>query len=70
MAPNGRLQRRLYHQVDVDAQPVAQFVLQADELEQTGRFLELDQQIQVTIGSLVTPYIRAENAQRGNLVTG
>jgi hypothetical protein len=57
------LQRVSHHQVDSDAEKIAEFVLQVDESEKTGRLGELDQDVQIAVFSLFLANPGAEEPQ-------
>ena len=58
-----RFQRVLRHEVDLDAEFVGQFVLQSNEIEQCHRLLERDEDVEIAVGALFAPRVRAEDPQ-------
>jgi hypothetical protein len=56
-------QRLFPHEVDLNAEFVGQFVPQPNEIEQCHQFLGLDEDVEIAVGALFAPRVRAEDPQ-------
>jgi hypothetical protein len=65
-----RFERALFHQIDLKAEGVAQFVLQAHKLKEgQGALIELNEEIEITARCLVPTGVGTENTQGTDAVT-
>src|SRR3989442_8849272 len=61
-------QRLFYNEVDLDTQHISQVILQLNEFQETGRFMEGHQYVAVAVRALFVTDIRAEHVERFHLI--